>query len=109
MNILESKKKKTHKSSYLDNHFTIYISQVSVLYTVSSYSDGDQLHLNKTEKIKTKTKQNLQMLGRWLGLSVWENETHEHGEISTRLLTSAEGRGCSKSARKEEKTLPVYP
>ena len=50
-----------------------------------------------------------QVLGTWLGSSVSENETHEHGEISTRLFTSAEGRRCSKSARKEEKTLPVYP
>ena len=49
------------------------------------------------------------LLGTWLGLSVLKNETHEHGEISTRLFPSAEGHGCSKSTRKEEKTLPIYP
>ena len=49
------------------------------------------------------------LLGRRLGSSVSENETHEHGEILTRLFTSAEGRGYSKSTRKEEKTLPMYP
>ena len=48
-------------------------------------------------------------VGEWLGSSVLKNETHEHGEISTRLFTSAEGCGYSKSMRKEEKTLPIYP
>ena len=47
-------------------------------------------------------------VGEWLGSSVSENETHEHGEISTRLFTSAEGRGYSKSMCKEEKTLLIY-
>ena len=48
---------------------------------------------------------------KWLLLrsSVSESETHEHGEISTRLFTSAEGRRCSKSTREEEKTLFIYP
>ena len=36
------------------------------------------------------------MLGTWLGSSVSKNETHEHGEISTRPLTSAEGHRYSK-------------
>ena len=31
-----------------------------------------------------------------------ENETHEHGEILTRLFTSAEGCGYSKIACKED-------
>ena len=41
--------------------------------------------------------------GKWpsLGLSVSESETHEHGEISTRLFTSAEEHKCSKSMLKE--------
>ena len=37
------------------------------------------------------------LLGRWLGSSVLENETHEHRKISTRLFTSAEGCRYSKS------------
>ena len=49
------------------------------------------------------------VLGTWLRWSVSKNKTQEHGEISTRLFTSAEGRGCSKRACKEEKTLPIYP
>ena len=51
----------------------------------------------------------LELLGTWLGSSVSENETHEHGEILTRLFTSAEGRRCSKSEHKEEKTLSIDP
>ena len=38
-----------------------------------------------------------------------ENDTHEHGEISTSLFTSAKGCVYSKRTRKEEKTLPVDP
>ena len=51
----------------------------------------------------------LELLGTWLGSSVSENETHEHGENSTRLFTSAEGHGYSKSTCKEEESLPIYP
>ena len=43
-----------------------------------------------------------------LGSSVWESETHAHGEISTRLFPSAEGRGGSKSAR-PTKDPPFIP
>ena len=49
------------------------------------------------------------IVGEWLRSSVSENETHEHGEISTGLFPCAEGRGCSKSASEEEKSLPIYP
>ena len=45
----------------------------------------------------------------WLRTSVTESETHEHREVSTRLFTSAEGRGCSKGTCEEEKTLPLFP
>lgn len=38
-----------------------------------------------------------------------ENETPEHRDISTRLFTSAEGRGYSKSTRQEEKTSLFIP
>ena len=37
-----------------------------------------------------------------------ESETHEHGEILTRLFTSAEGRGCSKSRHERGKTPPPF-
>ena len=49
------------------------------------------------------------IVGEMFRLSVLENKTHEHREISTRLFTFAEGRGYSKSTCKEEKTLPIYP
>ena len=51
----------------------------------------------------------LELLGTWLGSSVSENETHEHGEISTRLFTSAEEHKCSKSMSEEGRPPPIYP
>ena len=51
----------------------------------------------------------LVLLGTWLRWSVLKNERHEQGEILTRLFTSAEGRRCSKSEHKEEKTLSIDP
>ena len=48
------------------------------------------------------------MLGTWLGSSVSKNETHEHGAISTRLFTSAEGHGCSKSTRPKKKRPSLF-
>ena len=48
----------------------------------------------------------LPVLGTWLGSSVLKNETHEHGEISTRLFTSVEGCGTPKSTHTEQRTLP---
>ena len=48
---------------------------------------------------------------KWLLLrsSVSESETHEHGEISTRLFTSAEGRRCSKSAANQKRPSLFLP
>ena len=60
-------------------------------------------------KRKKEKEHHKKLVGEWLGSSVSENETYEHGEISTKLFTSAEGRGNSKSTGKEEKTLPIYP
>ena len=38
-----------------------------------------------------------------------ESETHEHGEISTRLFTSAEGCKCSESMQEEDRTSLFIP
>ena len=46
------------------------------------------------------------LLGTRLGCSVSKKEAHERGEILTRLFTSAEGCGFSKSPRAEQRTLP---
>lgn len=37
---------------YCGNHFTIRVWEVTVLYTLSLYSNACHLYLNKTEKIK---------------------------------------------------------
>lgn len=48
-------------------------------------------------------------LGTWLGSPVSENETHAHGELSTRPLPCAEARGCSKGAAPRRKAPPCCP
>ena len=48
------------------------------------------------------------LLGTWFGSSVSENETHEHGEISTRLFTSAEGRRYPKKCTLQTKDPPLF-
>ena len=47
------------------------------------------------------------MLGTWFGSSVLKNGTHEHGEISTKLFTSAEGRGYSNKPALQTKDPPL--
>ena len=47
-------------------------------------------------------------LGTWLGSSVSKNETHEHGEISTRLFTSTEGHRYSKKRMHPTKDPPLF-
>ena len=48
-------------------------------------------------------------MGAWLGSSVSKNKTREHGEISTRLFTSAEGRRCPKSEQRRKDPPCVSP
>ena len=38
--------------TYCDNHFMMYVSQITVLYTLNLYSAVCQLYLNKTEREK---------------------------------------------------------
>ena len=49
------------------------------------------------------------LLGTWFGSSVSENEAHDHGEILTRVFTSAEGAGAQKAAprRKDSPSLSL--
>lgn len=44
----------------------------------------------------------IKTVGLWFGSSVSESETHELGAISTRLFTSAEGRGSSESTQRRQ-------
>ena len=44
-----------------------------------------------------------------LGSSVWESETHKHGEIPPRLFTATGGGKSSKGARKEGTPPPMHP
>ena len=49
------------------------------------------------------------VLGTWLGSSLSKNETQEHGEISTRLFTSAEGRRYSRKPALNKGPSPISP
>lgn len=38
--------------TYCDNHFTIYVSEIIIHYTLNLYKAACQIYLNKLEKIK---------------------------------------------------------
>ena len=75
------------KSLAKPSHFSSSVSKSSSnKHLVSTY-----MKLDAFGEMPGRAAHWLELLGTWLGSSVSKKETHEHGEISTRLLTSAEG------------------